>query len=76
MLLFHPKLVAWVESGKTTDVEVVLAEVFGLPEGNLPYAGGACDLEIEWLPEGTSFTVEEYDGSESLRTYCDLRYVA
>lgn len=30
------------------------------------YAGGADDLCIMWLPEGTSFRIREYDGSESV----------
>jgi hypothetical protein len=76
VLLFHPKLVEWVEGGKVGDIEDVLSSVLGLPEDDLPYAGGASDLTITWLPEGTSFTVEEYDGSESIRTFSDLRYVA
>lgn len=76
VLLFHPKLVAWVESGKSGDVDALLAELLGLPESELPYAGGASDLEIEWLQEGTAFTVEEYDGSESIRTVADMSYVA
>lgn len=31
------------------------------------YAGGADDLRIMWLPEGTQFIIHEYDGSESVR---------
>ena len=34
------------------------------PEG---YFGGAEDLVIEWMPMGTEFEVDEYDGSESIR---------
>lgn len=40
------------------------------------YMGGAEDIRIEWLEPGTRFLIEEYDGSESLRTFDDLRYVA
>ncbi len=40
------------------------------------YTGGADDLEVEWLPVGTAFEVDEYDGSESLRTVADLCWVA
>lgn len=35
-------------------------------EEDLGYAGGAADVEIEWIPVGTKFVIEEYDGSESL----------
>jgi hypothetical protein len=30
------------------------------------YPGGADQLTIEWLPEGTPFEIHEYDGSESI----------
>ena len=32
----------------------------------LGYAGGADDVVIEWLDEGTQFIITEYDGSEKL----------
>lgn len=31
------------------------------------YLGGLEDLTVQWLPVGTKFTVEEYDGSESIQ---------
>lgn len=34
------------------------------------FTGGAADLEVEWVPEGTSFEIHEYDGSETLQ-YAD-----
>lgn len=40
------------------------------------YTGGAEDLEVVWIPQGTAFVVEEYDGSESIRTADDLVNVA
>lgn len=33
-------------------------------------------MRIEWLPVGTVFDIEEYDGFESLKTRADLVYVA
>jgi len=33
---------------------------------DLGYAGGAEDVSIEWIPVGTKFVIEEYDGAESL----------
>lgn len=35
-------------------------------ELDLGYAGGAVDVEIEWVPVGTRFVIFEYDGSEGL----------
>lgn len=40
------------------------------------YFGGADTLEIEWLAPGTTFTVEEYDGSETLITSYTLEHCA
>jgi hypothetical protein len=44
--------------------------------GYTGYMGGAEDVRVEWLEPGTRFLVEEYDGSESLRTFDDLTYIA
>ena len=30
------------------------------------YIGGADDLRIEWMPIGTEFKIDEYDGAESI----------
>ena len=32
------------------------------------YTGGAEDVVVAWLPEGTRFEILEYDGSETLHT--------
>jgi len=37
-------------------------------EEDLGYAGSAHDVEIVWVPEGTKFRIDEYDGAESLVT--------
>jgi len=37
-------------------------------EEDLGYAGGAREVEIFWVPEGTQFRIDEYDGAESLVT--------
>ena len=34
----------------------------------LGYGGGAYDVVIRWVPVGTKFRIDEYDGSESLVT--------
>jgi hypothetical protein len=30
------------------------------------YLGGVRDLEVRWVPVGTKFRIDEYDGSESI----------
>lgn len=74
-LLFHPKLVAMVESGNQDEItEEWVRKELGIQDWI--YCGGAKSLDIEWLPEGTAFTVEDYDGSESIRTINDLTLMA
>ena len=41
----------------------------------LGYAGGAEDVEIEWVPVGTKFVISEYDGSESLETIDEFKWL-
>lgn len=65
-------------------VDAVLAETnnkeFEILCGRLGYTdiylGGTDDLTVVWLDEGTRFVIEEYDGSESIRTFDDLVYTA
>jgi hypothetical protein len=63
-------------------IELILAdkrgEAFQLAELKYPsaYKGGFDDIEIQWLPEGSQFTIEEYDGSESIPIKSDLSFTA
>jgi hypothetical protein len=62
-LLFHPKLVEMVEQKRHLEIDDDwVRENLGI---NI-YAGGSCGLAIHWLPVGTAFYIEEYDGSEKL----------
>lgn len=63
----EPKVIEMIEAGKQGEITPEWCEA-NLGRGDV-YCGGAGDLEIEWLPEGTAFTIEEYDGSESVRTF-------
>lgn len=72
-LLFHPKIVEMVEQNRNDEIDDDwVKENLGIDI----YAGGSDGLTIYWLPVGTAFYVEEYDGSESLRTIDDLAIVA
>lgn len=44
-------------------------------EEDLGYAGGADDVRIEWIPVGTKFIIEEYDGAESLMEIKDYDWM-
>lgn len=61
--LFDKKMVEAVLRGCTTKQKEDLAlERFGADF----YAGGAKNLVVRWLPIGTRFQVDEYDGAESI----------
>lgn len=73
-LLFSPKIIDMIESGKADQIdEDWLEENLGISH---VFCAGNSQLEIRWLPIGTVFCVEEYDGSESLRTISDLCLIA
>jgi len=62
-LLFHEDLVKLVLEGKREAVAALAEEICG---DDYLYTGGAADLEVYWVPEGSRFIINEYDGSESL----------
>ena len=73
-LLFSPKIVDMVEQNRANEIdEDWVKENLGLED---VYCGGASGLKIYWLPVGTAFAVDEYDGNESLRTLADLDIIA
>jgi hypothetical protein len=71
-LLFEPSVVTMVEdrdNGKITNEQLVeLVESYCEQRygKNEVYCGGVDDLVIEWIPVGTQFKINEYDGSESI----------
>ena len=60
-ILFDPAIVKLVEKEKwdelATYVELKYPEI---------YKGGLMDLEVAWVPIGTEFKINEYDGAESV----------
>lgn len=71
-LIFEPQIVALTIQ---RDLEEITADQhFELVEAycnqtwgeNAVYCGGVRDLEVLWIPEGTLFKINEYDGSESI----------
>lgn len=74
VILFHPLLVKMVEEDRQTEITPKwLEDEMGLTD---IFTGGVEGLSIQWLPEGTHFLVDEYDGSESITTKDDLIHVA
>lgn len=72
---FDPTVVAWIEAGKPypAPYEYTADE----DEEHDIYTGGLRQAVIEWLPVGTRFRIDEYDGHESIHIYrLDEGYVA
>lgn len=65
-LIFHPDIINMILSNKQSEIDKNwLVEHFGEEFKNV-YCGGASNLDIEWVPVGTQFRIDEYDGSESV----------
>jgi hypothetical protein len=73
VLMFHPKIVAMVEEGRHNEITTTWIEKeIGLKD---VYTGGAKGLYIEWVPVGTKFYIDEYDGNESLITFDNMTWI-
>ena len=59
--IFDPTLIELVENEKVQEA-VDYCESTWTGE----YSGGVQDLKVVWVPEGSEFVIEEYDGAESL----------
>jgi len=60
-LIFDPSIVAWIEAEEQDKI----LNYMTLKYPNV-YLGTLDDLRIAWIPEGTEFQIDEYDGSESI----------
>ncbi len=62
MAMDRDLVLAFLEGGVNALVKVTAQKY---PDN---YTGGADDVVVAWLPEGTRFEIREYDGSETLHT--------
>lgn len=70
---FDPRVVNMVLEGKQDEItDEWCQEVLGVKV----YTGGVRDLEVVWIPKGTRFSINEYDGSESIYREDELDYTA
>ncbi len=80
ILLFHKDIVEFIlEKPAETCVDAdawdaALLTIIHEIVGDTVYMGGAEQLEVIWLPEGTPFIVTEYDGAEGLRTLANYEW--
>jgi hypothetical protein len=72
MVFGDENLVRFVEEELFDEAEEYVTGWFDGAEEDLPYLGGLRDLKVYWVPEGTKFVIEEYDGSENLMTLDDF----
>ena len=61
-LLFDPKVVEMVMDKTSAEtIELYCKTVYGDH-----YYGGAEELTVAWVPTGTEFVIDDYDGNESI----------
>jgi hypothetical protein len=70
-LLFDPKVVDMVLDNTTHGtIELYCKEVYGDH-----YYTGASDLEVAWIPHGTEFVIDEYDGAETVTIKEQVKWI-
>ena len=60
-LVFDPSIVAWLEA---QELDKIRSYVTLRYPGK--YFGGLDNLTIKWVPVGSAFRIDEYDGNESI----------
>jgi hypothetical protein len=60
-ILFDPAIVELVEAEKWEELRAFV--ILKYPD---IYTGGLEDLMIRWIPQGTQFQVNDYDGNENI----------
>jgi hypothetical protein len=75
IMLTHPAVITALEAGQTVGVEhpsiIAMVQEIEAAGGDAPYLGGLDGLAVVTV-EGP-FSVEDYDGNESIRTLSCLR---
>jgi hypothetical protein len=70
-ILFDPVIVSLVEEQKE---HIEIYKYLEATYGEDVYIGGVEQLTVRWLPEGTLFTIKQYDGWESIQTIADINW--
>lgn len=74
-IIYHPEIVKLVEEDRRDEITESFIKSI-IPRVESMYCGGAGELQIMWLEQGTQFTIEEYDGNESVKLIQDLSMTA
>jgi hypothetical protein len=73
-LLFDRNLVEMKERGATEEeVKDLLSSLIG--SDIHIYLGGWDQIEIAWMPQGTNFRINEYDGSEGIELAAEIGWL-
>ena len=70
-LLFDPKVVEMVlDKTSSETIELYCRTVYGDH-----YYGGAEELTVAWVPPGTEFVIDDYDGAETITFKDKVKWV-
>ena len=69
-LIYDPSIVEWVERQELDKIQAYMELKY--PE---VWYGGLEDLEVNWVPLGAKFRIDEYDGAESLVLESEERWM-
>jgi hypothetical protein len=69
-LVFEPAIVQFVETDQWAEMETYVTLKY--PD---IYKGGMKDLAVAWLPVGTEFQINEYDGAESIEIKGEVKWM-
>lgn len=65
-LLYDPEIVRMIENPDEDEDDFSIEKYCEEKYGDSSYYGGVDGLCIVWVPEGTQFIINEYDGAETL----------
>lgn len=77
-MLFDPVLAEMLEDGRAVEGDPAWFEnIERVANERYPdaYIGGIDGLCVHWVPEGSRFRIEEYDGAESLCLESDYKWI-
>ena len=73
-ILYDPSVVAWVLAGKPESWLPGIAAYVGMKYSDDGLSSNLRQLEVNWLPEGTFFRVDDSDGWEGIYLYDPSEY--
>lgn len=77
-MLFDPILAEMLEDGRAVDGDYVyFREIEKVAGERYPdaFLGGLDGLAVHWVPVGSRFRIEEYDGNESIEFENECRWI-